>query len=134
MSPRTRLIVGFLLANVALVSVAVFLLLNRPASAPIKREYGVWLTLPLKIVAGLKFLRGTAFDLFGYQKERRIERQLITDYESTISKLLENLNEKTIETTIKIAELPQSIRGFGEIKTQSIAQAKESERILLDSL
>lgn len=34
MSPRTRLVVGFLLANIALVSVAALLLLNRPASAP----------------------------------------------------------------------------------------------------
>ena len=34
MSPRTRLVVGFLLANIALVSVAAFILLNRPASAP----------------------------------------------------------------------------------------------------
>ena len=49
MSPRTRLVVGFLLANIALVSVAAFVLLNRPASAP--QIQGVLLPEPLEIPA-----------------------------------------------------------------------------------
>ena len=47
MSPRTRLLVGFLLANAALVSVAALLLLNRPASAP--QIQGVLLPEPREI-------------------------------------------------------------------------------------
>jgi protein SCO1/2 len=49
MSPRTRLVVGFLLANIALVSVAAFVLLDRPASAP--QIQGVLLPEPLEIPA-----------------------------------------------------------------------------------
>ena len=36
----------------------------------------------------LKFLRGTAFDVFGKTAERRMERQLIVDYFATIDGLL----------------------------------------------
>ena len=34
-----------------------------------------------KLLAKLRFLRGTALDIFGYTEERRTERQLIQDYE-----------------------------------------------------
>jgi protein SCO1/2 len=47
MSPRTRLVVGFLLANIALVSVAALLLLNRPATAP--QVQGVLLPEPREL-------------------------------------------------------------------------------------
>ncbi|MFC1664090.1 indolepyruvate ferredoxin oxidoreductase family protein [Pseudomonadota bacterium] len=109
-------------------------LFKRTKAEPVKREFGGWLTTPLKLIASLKLLRGTAFDIFGYQKDRRIERQLISEYESTVNNLLEKLDENTLETSIKIAELPLSIRGFGKIKSQSIEAVKRTEQTLLNTL
>ena len=43
------------------------------------------------VLPRLKGLRGTAFDIFGYTKERRTERQLIDDYEILIEEILANL-------------------------------------------
>jgi len=99
-----------------------------------KREFGGWLTTPLKVLARLKVLRGTAFDIFGYHQERRIERQLIKDYEKSLEELLEKLNDKTLPTIIEIAKIPLTIRGFGRVKTQSLKSARETQRKLLDSL
>ena len=47
-----------------------------------KSEYGGWVFGAFKVLAKLRGLRGTAFDIFGYTQERRMERQLIADYEA----------------------------------------------------
>ena len=39
------------------------------------------------MLARLKFLRGTPFDLFGYTSERRMERDLIGWYETLLTDL-----------------------------------------------
>src|SRR5690606_31997397 len=58
----------------------------------IKREFGPWMLKGFGLLAKLRFLRGTPLDIFGYTAERRMERQLITQYESRIAGLLQQLN------------------------------------------
>jgi indolepyruvate ferredoxin oxidoreductase len=41
---------------------------------PKKRAFGAWVMSMFKVLAWLKPLRGTSFDLFGYTAERRMER------------------------------------------------------------
>ena len=55
---------------------------------PKKRTYGPWMMSAMRVLAKLKFLRGGMFDVFGYSAERRMERQLIADYERTVGELL----------------------------------------------
>ena len=45
-----------------------------------KKEYGAWMLPAFRLLATLKFLRGTAFDPFGRSAERKTERRLIEDY------------------------------------------------------
>ena len=47
---------------------------------PQKRAYGAWMLAAFGMLARLKGLRGTRFDLFGRSAERRMERRLIADY------------------------------------------------------
>src|SRR5262249_3333861 len=49
---------------------------------PRKRSFGPVMLRLLGILARLKGLRGTPFDMFGYSAERREERRLIADYET----------------------------------------------------
>ena len=42
-----------------------------------KREFGAWMFRAFELLARFKFLRGTAFDPFGYTAERRMERALV---------------------------------------------------------
>ena len=44
---------------------------------PRKSSFGPWMMKGFRLLAALKGLRGTAFDLFGYSAERRMERQLL---------------------------------------------------------
>jgi indolepyruvate ferredoxin oxidoreductase len=92
-----------------------------------KRRYGPWVLRAFALLARLKGLRGTAFDLFGYGAERRMERQLIADYERTVETLLARLTPANHGLAIEIAGIPEQIRGFGHVKQRHLAEARRRE-------
>ncbi len=98
---------------------------------PTKRAYGPWMFNALQLLARLRFLRGTAFDVFGYMAERRIERKLITDYEATIDELIGGLDHDNHALATEIASLPEGIRGYGHIKQQHIQDVGSTQAELL---
>jgi hypothetical protein len=69
-----------------------------------------------KMLAKLKFLRGTAFDIFGYSQERKTERALISQYESLVDELLAGLTPANHALAVKLASVPDDIRGYGHVK------------------
>jgi len=94
-----------------------------------KQQFGPWMMLPFRVLAKLKFLRGTALDVFGRTEERRMERALIGEYERTVETLLGGLARDNHALAAEIASLPETIRGFGHIKAKSVAavRAKQAE-------
>lgn len=93
---------------------------------PRKAEYnGRRMYFALTVLSKLKFLRGTVFDLFGYHKDRKIERQLVKDYEHLLLKLMKGIRPDNIEIAIKLASLPQDIRGYGHVKNRSISDFRK---------
>ncbi len=99
---------------------------------PAKREFGNWMMNGFKLLAQLKWLRGTVFDIFGYSAERRHERELISEYESMIDHKLTTLSAKNLDETIQIARLPEQIRGFGHVKQNALAQYQRQRAQLTD--
>ena len=97
-----------------------------------KRSYGPWMLTAFKLLARLKVLRGTPFDPFGRTAERRAERRLIDDYEATVDQLLTGLAPDTLELALRIAVLPERIRGYGHVKEKAMAQAEAERRELLE--
>jgi indolepyruvate ferredoxin oxidoreductase len=79
-----------------------------------------------------------AFDLFGRSAERRMERDLIEQYESRVRELLVNLLP-TLEVTqrpalLDLLALPLSMRGFGHVKLRNVQAAQQRESWLLHRL
>jgi indolepyruvate ferredoxin oxidoreductase len=85
-----------------------------------------------KLLASMKSLRGTPFDVFGYSQERRKERQLITDYENMIDDLLGKLSSDNHRFAVALARLPDEIRGYGPVKETAMAKAETSKTQLLE--
>jgi indolepyruvate ferredoxin oxidoreductase len=79
-----------------------------------------------RLLAPLKVLRGTAFDVFGYSAERKRERMLIEEYRALIEGLLLKLDAGNRQKIAAIAALPEMIKGFGHIKDGNI-KAYEKE-------
>jgi indolepyruvate ferredoxin oxidoreductase len=96
-----------------------------------KSTYGPWMMRAFRVLAKLKGLRGTAFDVFGRTAERRMERQLITDYEALIDELLPRLAPHNDAIAVELASIPEHIRGYGHVKERHLkaAKAKEAELV-----
>ncbi|MCZ4254806.1 indolepyruvate ferredoxin oxidoreductase family protein [Sulfitobacter sp. G21635-S1] len=102
-----------------------------PDGRPVKREFGQWLERPLRMMAGMKRLRGTPLDVFGYTAERRMERALIKQYEGDMADVLPRLTDRTRDAIVALAELPLQIRGFGPVKQANEAKAAKRREELL---
>ncbi|HLG48675.1 MAG TPA: indolepyruvate ferredoxin oxidoreductase family protein [Reyranella sp.] len=96
-----------------------------------KREYGPWILGAFRVLASLKRLRGTMFDVFGHTEERKMERRLIAEYEATIDSLLATLDQNNHALAVQIASVPETMRGFGHIKEKNVVAAKAREASLL---
>ena len=84
----------------------------------------------MRLLARMKSLRGTRFDLFGYAAERRTERRLIADYEQWLDDLTRDLDACGLELATRIAALPDKVRGYGPIKQQAV-EIYDAERAKL---
>ncbi len=101
---------------------------------PKKREFGEWSLRLFRLLAALKTLRGTPFDIFGYSAERRMERRLIRQYERDMKEVLPKLGPDTRDAIIALAELPLSIRGFGPVKMANAEKAANRREELLATI
>ncbi len=98
---------------------------------PRKTSFGPWLLPLLRGLAGMRFLRGTPLDPFGYTHERRIERALIVEYEALIDELLAGLDPSNHALAVELAWLPEGIRGFGPVKEQHLAEVRQRQAQLM---
>jgi indolepyruvate ferredoxin oxidoreductase len=89
-----------------------------------KITLGEWFGVPLRALARLKVLRGTAFDPFGYLPSRREERGLIEWYRELIERVLANVTPQNLSVATEIASLPDQIRGYEDVKRASIRKVK----------
>jgi indolepyruvate ferredoxin oxidoreductase len=80
----------------------------------------------------LKRLRGTKLDLFGYTKERKVERALIGEYETLIGELLGGLTPVNHALAVKLASVPDDIKGYGHVKDAHLEKAKRKQAELLN--
>jgi indolepyruvate ferredoxin oxidoreductase len=92
---------------------------------PRKITFGPWIMKAFQVLARFKGLRGTWADPFGYTHERKRERQLITDYEQQLESILTSISPDNHDQAVKIASLPEHIRGFGHVKAAHIAQVEQ---------
>jgi indolepyruvate ferredoxin oxidoreductase len=91
---------------------------------PRKRQFGPWMLPAFRVLAKLRALRGTPFDMFGHSADRKLERDLIAGYEKDVATVLSLLSVETHDIALELLALPDSIRGFGPVKEASVEKAK----------
>ena len=99
-----------------------------------KQKFGPWMGSALRLLARLKFLRGTTFDVFGRSEERQAERALVVDYRNDIEAMLPALSRNNRDAAAAFARLPEQIRGFGHVKARHLAAARLQWALLRDKV
>ncbi|MDS1140372.1 indolepyruvate ferredoxin oxidoreductase family protein [Pusillimonas sp. SM2304] len=87
---------------------------------PRKMSFGPSTERVFRLLARGKALRGTWLDIFSYTAERKMERRLIQEYQAAILDMLGKLDAGNYDLALELADLPQTVRGFGHIKQASV--------------
>ena len=97
-----------------------------PTSGTIaKRRYGPWMMSTFRWLAKLRKLRGTRWDVFARSAERKLDRQLLADYENDIALILAMLDAGKLPAAHELARWPDQVRGFGHVRTKSALAGRQ---------
>jgi indolepyruvate ferredoxin oxidoreductase len=87
-----------------------------------KLELGEWFVPAFRSLRRMKRLRGTKLDPFGRAEVRRVERALPGEYEAAMRGALAHLAPAVAPLVAELAELPDVIRGYEDIKLANVAR------------
>ncbi|MDJ0939929.1 MAG: indolepyruvate ferredoxin oxidoreductase family protein [Woeseiaceae bacterium] len=100
---------------------------------PLKKQFGSWMIPVFRVLAAMKRLRGTAFDVFGMTAERRMERELVGEFIETLGYLIDNLTVDNHATACEIVHAYMDIRGYGPVKEEAVTEVRERIKTLMKS-
>jgi indolepyruvate ferredoxin oxidoreductase len=100
---------------------------------PKKYTFGSWMMPVFKVLAALKGLRGTPFDVLGWHSERRRERRLIEDYRALVTQIVQRLNAANFETGVELAHAAAEIAGYGPVKDAAVESYEARLKVLRQS-
>jgi indolepyruvate ferredoxin oxidoreductase len=88
----------------------------------------------LHVLRAARRLRGTPFDPFGRTQIRRTERALIAEYRTLVADALDRLDPANAPLVAEIADLPDLIRGYEQIKLAGVDRFRTRAQELADRL
>jgi indolepyruvate ferredoxin oxidoreductase len=93
-----------------------------------KIRFGRWFDGVFRLLHGMRGLRGSALDPFGWAEVRRVERALVAEYRALIDKALVGLDAASHARAVKLAKLPDLVRGYEDIKLANVRRFREEVR------
>jgi len=76
-----------------------------------------------RLMATLKFLRGSVIDPFSYSSDTRAAHKLRVQFEEDIATIIDKLKKSNYEAALQLATLPQTIRGYGHVRKSARTKA-----------
>ncbi|MGV1007492.1 MAG: indolepyruvate ferredoxin oxidoreductase family protein [Dermatophilaceae bacterium] len=83
-----------------------------------------------RTLAPMKRLRGTPLDPFGRDHVRVVERALVEEYEEALGDILASLSTDTHEVAVRLASLPDLVRGYDEVKLRNVEAYRQQLSML----
>ncbi|MHA6196950.1 indolepyruvate ferredoxin oxidoreductase family protein [Pseudomonas wadenswilerensis] len=97
-----------------------------------KSGYGPWMMKGFKLLAGVRRIRNTWLDPFARTHERQVELGWLRDYEAVLDEVENGLRADRLELAVKLARLPDAVRGYGPVKDRYLANAQVERLKLLE--
>jgi indolepyruvate ferredoxin oxidoreductase len=86
------------------------------------------------LLAKGKRLRGTFLDPFRWAEVRKVERKLPGDYLAALDQGLAKLSARNFDTVVALAETPDLVRGYEDIKLANVDRFRARVADLLSRL
>ena len=104
---------------------------------PLKTELSGWVWPALRVLARLRVLRGSWLDPWRHNAERQLARQCLAQYEQDLdlieAELTRPSDERRRALLLRLAALPDRLRGYGHVRARHAGQmAEERKRILAE--
>ena len=99
-----------------------------------KGEVGPWAMTAFRVMARLKFLRGTLLDPFRNSEERKLEQRLIAEFEADVADITQRLTPASHPIAIRLVSAYETIRGYGHVKEASATEAAKARAAALNEL
>lgn len=97
----------------------------RAAGMKNKISLGSWSKPGFQALHAMRRVRGTRFDPFGRSQVRATERALIGEYVDALDAALLALTAQSAPTVLAVAELPDLVRGYEQVKMGNVARFRE---------
>jgi indolepyruvate ferredoxin oxidoreductase len=91
-----------------------------------KIELGPWFVPAFRVLRAMRGLRGTPMDPFGRTRVRVAERSLIEEYLGLVDQLTGRLSPATAALAVRLAELPDVVRGYEDVKMRTVESYHQS--------
>ncbi len=98
-----------------------------------KRTFGPWIMPFLKVLAGMRRIRGSVFDPFARFADRKMEYALRDDYMFVLDEVAAALDADNHAAAVALAAWPEAIRGYGHIRREAMEAAQPLRDGLLDA-
>jgi indolepyruvate ferredoxin oxidoreductase len=99
-----------------------------------KGEAGPWAMTAFRIMARLRFLRGTWLDPFRFSDERKLERRLLAEFEADVADFIQRLTPQSHSAAVRVVGAYEGIRGYGHVKEASASEAAKARSNALAEL
>ena len=104
---------------------------------PLKTELSGWIWPALRVMARLRVLRGSWLDPWRHSPERQLARDWLAQYERDLdlieSGLAKPADEHRRALLLRLAGLPDRLRGYGHVRARHAEQvARERQRLLAE--
>jgi indolepyruvate ferredoxin oxidoreductase len=91
-----------------------------------KIELGPWFVPAFRVLRAMRGLRGTPMDPFGRTRVRVVERELVEEYLGLVDQLIGRLSPATAALAVRLAELPDVVRGYEDVKMRNVESYRQS--------
>jgi len=91
-----------------------------------KIALGPWFVPAFRVLRAMRGLRGTPMDPFGRTRVRVVERELIGEYLGLVDHLIDRLSPATTPLAVRLAELPDVVRGYEDVKLRTVESYRQS--------
>ncbi|MEY2631882.1 MAG: hypothetical protein RIR00_536, partial [Pseudomonadota bacterium] len=95
-----------------------------------KRRFGPWVMPLLRGLAALRRWRGSVLDPFRFGADRKLDRQLLADFNADLERILPRLTPATLPGAVELLALYQEIRGYGPVKAANAARVSARQAAL----